>query len=203
MDFFTKPPESGQNAKVLQGQRSWGFLKVSETWAVAGHTLMCSRLVVQDGAVLDIADELMTVPTRNGLVSTFERKVRPTLVIKQGGLPARCNVAVGTSGIHAVPGKLTGMGIFVAALTLPGSGTVNDVLHCDFQVWRFMATHASYGPVGACEEERSRRMIEAKFLRPGSGGMAGFTTQRRSIGAPYVHSLREFTPVRVHVASRT
>ena len=123
---------------------------------MAGRTFTWSGLVKQDGSIFHIAEKLVTVPARNLHVPTLEREVRPRLVVKQGRFPARRIVATVTSGVGAVPGKLLGMDIFVAAPTLLGSGTINHVLHRDFQVRRLVAIHAGYSPVGAGQDKRSR-----------------------------------------------
>ena len=133
---------------------------------MAGRALMWSGLVKQDRSISDIAEKLVTVPARNLHVPALEGEVRPRLVVKQGRFPSRSIVATVTRGVRAVPRKLLSMGIFVATRTRLGSGIVNHVLHCEFQVWRFMAFHAIYRPMCAGQVERRRGMVEAKLLCP-------------------------------------
>ena len=167
---------------------------------MASRALMWSRLVKQDGIVIHLASQLVTVPAWNIHVAPFQGEIRAGLMVKQRRLPARRVMATFAPGIQSVSGELMPVGILVTTVTFLGSRVVDHVLHGDFQIRWFMAIDARHRPVSASEDKRSGRVIEAQLLRPGGSGVAGLTAPHRSIGAPRFHSLREFTTVRVNVA---
>jgi hypothetical protein len=170
---------------------------------VAIRALMRRRLVEQDGLVLNVPDQLVAVPAGNLLVGRLEREIRPSLVIEQGRPPARGVVAIGARGVHPVSGKLPGVRILVAAITLLGRGAEHHVLHRDFQVRRFVATRTSHSRMGPGDGKRGSGMVEADILPPRAHGMTGFTPQRFAICLSYLHARGEFAPMGIRMAGRT
>jgi len=156
-------------------------------------------LVKQDGIILNLPCKFVTVPARNVPMRPFKREICAGLMIEQGRFPSRGIVAILTAWILTAQGKLVGMNILVTPPALLGCGVVNHILHGDFKVRWLVTIDAGHCPVGAREDERSGRMVEAQFLRPGHSGVAGFTTPHRPIGASHFHPLCKFAPVRIHM----
>ena len=128
---------------------------------MASRALMWSRLVKQDGIVIHLASQLVTVPAWNIHVAPFQGEIRAGLMVKQRWLPARRVMATFAPGIQSVSGELMPVGILVTTVTFLGSRVVDHVLHGDFQIRWFMAIDARHRPVSASKDKRSGRVIEA------------------------------------------
>jgi hypothetical protein len=110
------------------------------------------------------------------------------------------DVTRGAWGCPGTPNKLAFMAIFVTVLA---EFCCSLELNLCLSGRGLVARTAGYGAMTASQWEISLGMVEAVYIRPGTGAVAGFATEYCSVSPAAFHARFEFAVMRVNVTSRT
>lgn len=167
---------------------------------VTGGTIFGGGLVEKHRLGTDDPGQLVAALATHILMCSLKGELGPPVVIKERGFPLGAVVAVG-AGRDPALGKLPAVDLFVAFLALRRRRPEIRVNQARFLVGRLVAIHAGCGPVRSHQREGSLRMIEARQLFPGLGGMAGLAAGRHAIGPGLQHTILELPLMRIGVAT--
>ena len=116
-------------------------------------------LIKQHWLAFDHAGQLVAAFAAHVLVHSLQRESGSLVMVEQGWPPLRTVVAFRT-GRDLAPGELLAMDVLVALLTSGRRRFEVNVEEASLLIGRFVTVHASRGPMGAEQGERSLRVIE-------------------------------------------
>jgi len=140
---------------------------------------------------------LVTLVARYAKMSTLQGEMRPRVVVERRRNPSSGIVTIVARGLPGLR-KLSRMGVFVAVLTYLSRAFE---LYLLLTHGYFVAIAALHSPVRTEQWELGLRVIESLDVCPGPHVVAGFTAERRAVGAPLFLRIFEFTMMRIRVAS--
>ena len=163
------------------------------------RTIFRRRFVEQNRFALNLALQGMAHRAAHICMPPCQRELSALIVVKCRGRPALVHMAIPTfcdsvlgNKLAAVRIRMTGFAILRRSLELNLVGTGRHLvtfITCD-------------RAMGSKQSKFCFRMVKASNVDPGSGAVACFAAQRRSIGALLRHALLEFSLVGIHVTGR-
>jgi len=173
-------------------------LERSHIGAVTIRTILGRGFVDQDKFPLHFSLRHVALLAGNICVPACQRELRALIVVKRGWRPALIHMAIRAFGDSVLGRELAAVWIRMAGFAILGRSLELNVMSAGNG---FVAVIAGRHAMRSTQRKFRFGMVEASNIDPGSGVVAGFAAQCRTVGALGGHAILEFALVGIGMAS--